>query len=48
MIIKNFELEKLKSTKVKKILIYGENEGYKNQIINNFFYKEIFRKFRKI
>ena len=29
MIIKSFELEKLKSIKVKKILFYGENEGYK-------------------
>ena len=35
MIIKNFELEKLKSTKVKKILFYGENEGYKNQVIKD-------------
>jgi len=47
MIIKNFELEKLKSTKVKKILIYGENEGYKNQIINNFFIKKFSENFEK-
>ena len=47
MIIKNFELEKLKSTKVKKILFYGENEGYKNQIINNFFIKKFSENFEK-
>ena len=40
MIIKSFELEKLKSTKIKKILFYGENEGYKNQIINEYFMKK--------
>ena len=47
MIIKNFELEKLKSTKVKKILFYGENEGYKNQIINNFFITKFSENFEK-
>ena len=47
MIIKSFELEKLKSTKVKKILFYGENEGYKNQIINNFFIKKFSENFEK-
>ena len=47
MIIKNFELEKLKSKKVKKILFYGENEGYKNQIINNFFIKKFSDNFEK-
>ena len=47
MIIKNFELEKLKSTKVKKILFYGENEGYKNQIINNFFIIKFSENFEK-
>jgi len=47
MIIKSFELEKLKSTKIKKILFYGENEGYKNQIINNFFVKKFSDNFEK-
>ena len=47
MIIKSFELEKLKSTKVKKILFYGENEGYKNQIINNYFIKKFSENFEK-
>ena len=47
MIIKNLELERLKSTKIKKILFYGENEGYKNQIINNFFVKKFSDNFEK-
>ena len=47
MIIKNLELERLKSTKIKKILFYGENEGYKNQIINNFFIKKFSDNFEK-
>ena len=47
MIIKNFELERLKSTRIKKILFYGENEGYKNQIINNFFIKKFSDNFEK-
>ena len=47
MIIKSFELEKLKYIKVKKILFYGENEGYKNQIINNFFIKKFSDNFEK-
>jgi len=33
MIIKNNELEKLKSTKNKLFLLYGENKGFKNQFI---------------
>ena len=37
MIIKTFELQKLKATKVKNFLFYGENDGYKNQIINDYF-----------
>jgi len=47
MIIKNFELDKLKSTKIKKILFYGENEGYKNQILNNFFIKKFSENYEK-
>ena len=47
MIIKTFELEKLKSTKVKKILFYGENEGHKVQIINNFFIKKFLNNFER-
>ena len=37
MIIKHFELEKLKSIKAKFHLIYGNNEGIKEDIINNFY-----------
>ena len=40
MIIKTFELQKLKATKAKKFLFYGENDGYKNQIINEYFLKK--------
>ena len=39
MIIKSFELDKINSIKKNLILIYGPNQGYKNQII-----KEIFEK----
>ena len=39
MIIKSFELEKIKSIKNNNILIYGNNQGHKNQVI-----KEIFEK----
>ena len=35
MIIKNYEIEKIALKKNPFILIYGKNEGYKNQIINN-------------
>jgi DNA polymerase-3 subunit delta len=37
MIIKTFELQKLKATTAKNFLFYGENEGYINQIINEYF-----------
>jgi DNA polymerase-3 subunit delta len=40
MIIKTFELQKLKATKAKKFLFYGENDGYKDQIINEYFLKK--------
>jgi len=43
MIIKNYELEKLSIDKNKNFLFYGENQGYKNQIIEEKFrrnYKE--------
>jgi len=39
MIIKSFELDKIKSSKKKLILIYGLNQGYKNQVIKNLFEK---------
>ena len=37
MIIKTFELDKLKSSKVNSFLLYGENEGFKSQIIEKYF-----------
>ena len=40
MIIKSFEIEKIKSIKSSFILIYGENQGYKNQIIKELFEKK--------
>ena len=40
MIIKNFELEKLKSVNLNIHLIYGNNEGIKEDIINNFYLKD--------
>ena len=39
MIIKSFELKKLDKTKINLILLYGENEGFKHSIINDFFTK---------
>tara|TARA_B100000700_G_scaffold37640_1_gene37262 strand:+ start:2071 stop:3048 length:978 start_codon:yes stop_codon:yes gene_type:complete len=40
MIIKSFELDKIQSKKNNLILIYGSNQGYKNQIIKELFEKE--------
>jgi len=39
MIIKSFEIEKIKSKKYNLILIYGINQGYKNQVIKESFEK---------
>ncbi len=40
MIIKSFELDKIKNNKNNLILIYGSNQGYKNQIIKEVFQKQ--------
>ena len=40
MIIKSFELQKIKSLNSSIILIYGNNEGLKEQIINDCFLKD--------
>ncbi len=40
MIIKNFELEKLKSLKFNIHLIYGNNEGLKEDIIDHYYLKD--------
>ncbi len=39
MIIKSFEIEKIKSIKNNLILIYGTNQGHKNQVIKELFEK---------
>ena len=35
MIIKTYQLEKIKGNQSNYYLLYGENEGYKNQVIND-------------
>ena len=40
MIIKSFEIEKIKIKNIKNFLFYGENQGHKNQIIEDIFKKE--------
>ena len=40
MIIKSFEVEKIKSAKNNLILLYGSNQGHKNQVI-----RELFKQF---
>ena len=37
MIIKNYELNKLRNSNIKLYLLYGENEGHKNEAINEYF-----------
>ena len=39
MIIKSFEIEKIKSLKNNLILFYGSNQGHKNQVIKELFEK---------
>ena len=39
MIIKSFEVDKIKLTKNNLILLYGSNQGHKNQVINELFIK---------
>ena len=39
MIIKSNNLNSLKNTKSDFFLLYGENEGFKEEVINNFFIK---------
>ena len=35
MIVKTYQLEKIKKDHTKFYLLYGENEGYKNQVIKD-------------
>ena len=37
MIVKSFEIEKIKSIKNNFILLYGSNQGHKNQVIKELF-----------
>ncbi len=37
MIIKSFEVDKIKLIKNKLILLYGSNQGHKNQVIRELF-----------
>ena len=37
MIIKSYETEKIKNINSKATLLYGENEGFKKQVFNDFF-----------
>ena len=39
MIVKAFEIKKINLDKTRLFLFYGENEGYKNEIIKNRFEK---------
>ena len=40
MIFKNFQLDKLNFNKFNIFLLYGENEGLKNEIIKRHFTKD--------
>ena len=45
MIIKNYEFEKKKILDRKIYLLYGDNDGYKEEVINNILQKSQFKKF---
>ena len=40
MIIKTYELQKLKSINLNMFLLYGVNEGFKKQVIKDYFIKD--------
>ena len=40
MIIKNFQLNEVNTSKFNIFLFYGKNEGFQNEIINNYFLKK--------
>ena len=40
MIIKSYETEKIKNINSKLILLYGENDGFKNEVFKDFFIKD--------
>ena len=43
MIIKNYEIIKINFEKNKLILLYGDNEGFKNEVIENITKKKKFK-----
>ena len=45
MIIKNYEINKIDYKKSKLFLLYGDNEGFKNEIIDNIYKKRNLNKF---
>ena len=47
MIFKNFQLDKLNFNKFNIFLLYGENEGLKNEIITRHFTKDFNGEIRK-
>ena len=47
MIIKNYELQKLKSINLNIFLLYGANEGFKEEIIKKYFTKNFDGKIQK-
>ena len=47
MIFKNFQLDKLNFNKFNIFLLYGENEGLKNEIIKRHFTKDFNGEIRK-
>ena len=48
MIIKTYELQKLKGQDTLFFLLYGENEGFKNQVIKEYFVKNTYHKIKII
>ena len=40
MIVKTYELQKIKSTNLNFFLLYGSNEGFKEQVIIEYFIKD--------
>ena len=44
MIIKAFEIDKINFNKFNFFLFYGENDGYKNEVIKNKFEKNYLNK----
>ena len=44
MIVKSFEINKINFNKNHFYLLYGENEGFKNEIIKSYFEKKYLKK----